>query len=84
MSVQRLTVNELVEKAIEEAPDYNSQELHKKASSNKVFDLANELDKMAEQLQSKEQSSLTEFKFEKNAKLTAMENIIDTYIELES
>lgn len=85
MSVKRLTVGELVDKAIEEAPEFlKTSELSSSPviKDNKFFLLAAELDKIASVEEAKEESSLKEFKSENETKTAELKTIVHTYLEL--
>ena len=79
--VHQLTVNDLVEKAIKEAPTSQEVEVPKTAS---IFALADELDKLADETRLDEDLSLNNYKDSQAEKVAAMETIVSTYLELES
>jgi hypothetical protein len=87
MSVARLSVAELVDKAIEEAPEFlktsePSSDSSVKLEGNKQIMLADELDKLASNLEAGEKSSLKEFKQTQETKTAEIKTVVNTYLEL--
>lgn len=84
--VTRLSVTDLVDKAIEEAPKFVKTSESPEAPSiegNKYMMLAEELDKIGSKLESKQDEGLQEFKDQQSEKTAAFMEIVETYLELE-
>lgn len=88
MPVTQVTVADLVDKALAEAPRFAATELPKQASvvtkRCAAIDLADGLDKLANELEKQETSSLQSFKLQQTEKLASIREIVKTYAELET
>lgn len=83
--VSLLTVDEIVEKALNRAPE-EIQEPVKTASpkGNLIFAIADKLEKLASEVESKKAEDVAEFKVNQAEKRAALTQIVRTYLELES
>lgn len=83
-SVSMVSIDDLIEKAMQEAP-VEMPELSKTASVKNSFTVvADKLDKLASELEAQKSVDLSQFKHGQSEKRAALTQIVKTYLELES
>jgi hypothetical protein len=84
MNVTALTINDLVEQVIAEAPKQPSVDSEPQKIASPITAIADKLDKLASEIESQKQASVSEFKADQAEKRAALTQIVKTYLELES